>query len=123
MAALTETQHTGEFVLSEANGTRSRETVTVTVPTGGLEAGSVLGQLAVGGKYVPYANADTDGRETAVAVLYSDLSGEGAGDVSAAVIARDAEVRTADLKYLSGTSANDQAAALVELAAVGIIAR
>ena len=31
--ALNEGQHTGEFILSEANGNRSRDNVTVTVPS------------------------------------------------------------------------------------------
>ena len=32
MTALVEGHHTGEFILSEANGSLSRETVTVVVP-------------------------------------------------------------------------------------------
>lgn len=42
--ALTETLHAGEFIVSEANGTRSREAVTVAAEAGALAAGTVLGK-------------------------------------------------------------------------------
>lgn len=42
--ALTEARRTGEFLLSEASGTRSREEVTIAADVGALVAGTVLGK-------------------------------------------------------------------------------
>lgn len=43
--ALNETLHPGEFIVSEANGTRSREQVVLTVNAAALPAGQVLGKI------------------------------------------------------------------------------
>ena len=43
MAIFTETSHAGEYIVSESNGTRSREVAVLA--TGDLEAGTVLGQV------------------------------------------------------------------------------
>lgn len=121
MASLTEGQHAGEFILAEPDQYISREIVTVTVPTGGLEAGAVLGQLSATSKYVPYDNAETDGRETAAGILVGNLPD--AGDATAAIVARLASVRRDDLQYLTGTSAGNKTAAEVELLARFITVR
>lgn len=42
--ALTEARRTGEFILSEANGTRSREEITIAAEAGALAAGTILGK-------------------------------------------------------------------------------
>ncbi|MBK1719222.1 head decoration protein [Thiocystis violacea] len=47
MTTLTEGRHAGGFIVSEANGGRSRETVTLAAAQD-LEAGTVLGQILVG---------------------------------------------------------------------------
>lgn len=47
MTVLTEGQHTGEFLVTEANGSLSRETVTV-LSGQNLQPGHVLGKVAVG---------------------------------------------------------------------------
>ncbi len=67
------------------------------------------------GKYKPYNNANTDGSETAVAILYAPAVNS-AADQAVAVIARHAEV---DGNLLTGNDANGTA----DLAAVGIIVR
>jgi hypothetical protein len=48
MPSLTETFHAEEFLVSEANGQRSRESVTIASGNASLKAGSVLGKIAVG---------------------------------------------------------------------------
>lgn len=126
MSLKSEGKHAGEFVVSEANGSRSREAVTVTVPANTTyEAGTVLGQLSADGKYVQYDDAETDGREDAAGVLYEEVVNDtgGAVDVDGVIVARDAEVRRADLVYADGTSAQDKLDAEADLAAIGIIAR
>lgn len=126
MGEKTELAHAGEFLVSEGNGTISRDKGTVTVPASStLQAGTVLGQLSADDSFVQYDNAETDGREDAAGVLYNELVNEDTeeADVEATVIVRDAEVREDDLIFEDGTSAEDIAAALVDLKALGIIAR
>lgn len=109
----TATVRAGEFLVSEANGSRSRESVTLT--GGPYLPGQVLGVVTASGKYTAYASGAADGTETAAAVLYDHADGS-AADVSALVIARDSEVSGA---LLTG----DDADAITDLAAAGIISR
>ena len=108
-----EPNHAGEFLLSEANGTRSRATKTIT--GGKYPAGQVLGEIAANKKLTAYSAGASDGSETAVAILYSSVDAATA-DKSGVVIAMDAEVSKALL-------VDDDADAITDLAAVGIIAR
>lgn len=119
MTALTEPRHAGEFILSEAEGQRSRETVTI-ASGHEVEAGTVLGKITSGGKYAPYANGLSDGTQVAYAVSINHVDATSA-DTPAAVIQRDAEVIAACLTIAG--SPGDIAAAKVDLAAVGIIVR
>ena len=41
----TEARRTGEFILSEANGTRSREEVTIAAAAGALDVGTLVGKI------------------------------------------------------------------------------
>ncbi|UYV20921.1 head decoration protein (plasmid) [Halomonas qaidamensis] len=68
-----ESTHTGEHILSEASGARSRESGMLA--SGNLPAGAVLAMNGAG-DYVPLAPAAADGTEVAKAVLY------GAADAS-----------------------------------------
>lgn len=114
----TEKNHAGEFLLSEANGDRSREVVTIAAGHD-LVAGTVLGKVTAGGEYAPYDDTETDGTETAVAILWDAVNTSATGLNAAAdrlVIARDA---TVDMQRLTGYDA----AAEPNLEAVGIIVR
>lgn len=115
MTTMTEGRHTGEHLLSEANGTRSREEVTVTLAGVALPAGTVMSKLTATGKYVPYDDVGTDGSEVAAGVLYGNLAAI-TGDVQAVVHVRDCEVNQ---QCLTGYNAN----AKVDLAALGILVR
>jgi len=119
MTTLTEGVYTAEFLLSEANGKRSREVVTI-ASGNNLGVGHVLGKITASGKYADFDNDAVDGTETAVAVLYADCDAS-AADKEAVVVFRDAEV--SDAKLVWTDAANDKAGGLVELAAVGIVAR
>ena len=126
MTVLTNRIRAGGFIQSEANYARARESVTIAGGTGGagvLYAGTVLGKLTSGGKYVPSPATGSDGSQTAVAVLFDDVDAT-ADDVVAGVLARDSEVRAADLTY--DDSVNDdskKAAKHTQLLAVGIVVR
>lgn len=126
MTTLTEGRHTAEFILSEANGHRSRETVTLEggfTDAGVIKAGTVLGALTSGGKYVASPASGADGSQTGIAILIDNVDVTD-GDVEAAVIRRDAEVNGNCLTYETTVNTDNEIAAKnAELAAVGIIVR
>lgn len=122
-ASLTEGQHTGEFILAECPGTISRDTVTVTVAANTtLEPGTVLGQITSSGKYEPYDDGYSDGREVAAGILYGEARNdtEAEADVEAVIVDFAAEVRAADLVWGTGV---DETGGTADLAALGIKAR
>lgn len=115
MTILTQGARTAEFLLSEANGQRSREAGTLAIAAEALPAGQLLGTVAASGEYAPYNPAGLDGSETVTAILYAAAPASAATQ-PVAVIARDAEVASAKLTGLD-------AAATADLLALGIIVR
>lgn len=115
MATKTEARRTGEFILSEANGTRSREQIVIDASAGAMVAGTVVSKLTATGKYVAYDDVGTDGTEAAAGILYAAVA-DLTADQAAVIIARDAEVSEI---LLTGYNANAKA----DLAALGIIVR
>ncbi len=126
MSTKSEGRHTAEFLISEANGTRSRDQVTVTVPASTtLKPGLVLAKVTASGKYVPYDDDASDGRESAAGVLYHELvnASDAPADADATVITSDAEVRRADLEWDESIDAGEKTSGLADLLALGIKAR
>lgn len=121
MTILTQGALSAAFLLSEANDWRSRQQVTVTLPEGGLESGTILGQITSGGKYVRHDSDLSNGAETEAGILL--INQTETGDVEATIIARDAEVNGAELTYEDGADDAAKAASNVALAALGIIVR
>lgn len=116
------------YLVSEANGTRSREVVTIAQGQN-LLPGAVLGKVTVTGKYVAVDPANgsgeggtSDGSQTAVAVLFATVDTT-AAEKPGVITARDAEVATHALAWPAGTTEPQKTAALAQLAAVGIVAR
>lgn len=120
MTTLTEGRHAGEFILSEASGTRSRESVTIESGQD-LGPGAVLGKKA-NGKYVAVDQAASDGSETAIAILI-DACDATTGDKKAAIIARDAEVNGNCLDWGSQSAAEETTGAAELLAQSRIVVR
>lgn len=110
-----EGKHTAEFLLSEGNGSISREQIVIAAAAGAMDEGTVLGKITATGKYVAYSDAANDGSQVAVAVLYRAVP-DLAADQNAVAIVRQAEVMAADLTGLDTPARAD-------LAAVGIICR
>lgn len=121
MTVLTEGPRTAGYLISEANGTRSREVVTL-LAGNNLPPGTVLGKVTASGKYTALAPAATDGSEKAAAVLYAGVDAT-AAEKPAVVTARDSEVQTTELAWPVGATAPQKTAALGQLAALGIVAR
>ena len=115
-------------MVSEANGTRSRDVVTLAEGVV-RNPGTVLGKVAATGKYVPVDPANgtgegetPDGSHIAVAVLFAAVDAT-VGDKPAVITARDAEVEAAALIWPAAITPTQKTAALGQLAAVGIVAR
>lgn len=114
------------FVLSEATGKRSVDTVTIASGEGVLEPGSVLGEVSASSKFVFSPNAEVvgkEGGETAKAILCYRTDATSADQV-AVVVNADAEVKTPMLLFdASVDDAAKTATKLDQLRAVGIKAR
>ncbi|UNV89524.1 MULTISPECIES: head decoration protein [unclassified Comamonas] len=116
------------YLVSESNGTRSREVVTIAQGQN-LLPGAVLGKVTATGKYVAVdpgngsgEGGTPDGSQTAVAVLFAAVHTT-AAEKPGVITARDAEVAAHALAWPAGTTEPQKTAALAQLAAVGIVAR
>lgn len=107
--ALTQGYQPYEFLLSEASGNRSRDQAVATTTAGvALPSGTVMGKVTATGKLVKYVDTNTDGSQTAVAVLCTPMDGV-VGDQKVTVINTDAEVFGAVLNGGTGVDANGKA--------------
>jgi hypothetical protein len=119
MTVLTEGRHAGEFLVSEANGTLSRDTVTVASGQK-LEAGTVV-ELNHANKAIVFA---TDSDSVAAGVLFNAVDATDADVPGAVIIARLAEVKAEALVVDSGDSDTPgKEAAIASLRLLTIIAR
>jgi len=117
MTVLKEGNHTGEFIVTEANGYRSREegapAAAYVAPTAKVVSGTVV-QLTAD-EYGEVVDAATD----PVAVLYTPVAiDETLSEV--VVIARDAEVARARLTFPAAFDAAMEDAAIARLLEQGI---
>ncbi len=123
MVALVEGRHSAEFLLSEQGVNYSRDNVVIVSGAGVVKAGTVLGEVTASGKYRPSPATGATGEQVASVINLYDVDATSA-DVTAAVIARTAEVNKNIIVYEA--TVNDdakKAAKAVQLAAVGIIVR
>lgn len=126
MDSFTERARPLAFILSEAPGTLSRDTLVIASGSGKLQAGTVLGMVTASKKHVPSPNAETagkEGAETAVAILGYPVDATSA-DVNAVCITNDTEVK--DPMLIFDASVNDatkRGAKLTQLRAKTIKAR
>lgn len=110
---LTEKKHAWGFLLSEANGNRSRDNA-VLAEGNNLEAGTVL--QADGEKVTAFAGG------SAVGILGAGTDATEA-DTPCAIIARDAEVNELELVFAGASPLPDADDVRADLAALGIILR
>lgn len=117
MTLKTEGYHAGHFIASEANGHRSRGTISIKSGET-LAAGAVISKNVATGRWQAYQNDQTS--LGATAILFDNVDAS-AGTVQAVAILRDAEVNYNDLQWEATEDTGDKDAAIVDLAAVGII--
>lgn len=124
MTVFTATAHDAEFIMTEANGQRSRENGTVASGED-LKAGTVVQDNGSGKLIACDGNLDTAGDlQTDVAGVLIGATDASAADVDAAYIARDAEVNGNLLTFPTESSAGgEKAATIASLALLGIIVR
>jgi len=121
MTTLVKGTHPGGFLVWEAFRDYTRETITVA--SGTLEPGTVLGKITASGKYAAHDPAAVDGTETAVAVLWGNADAS-AGDAPAVAVVRGpAIVNRHDLFFAGTPSEGEIAAAHTALRAAGILVR
>jgi len=63
-----------EFLVSEANGSISREQVTIAVAAPAMVAGTVLGRITASGQWTVYNDGAADGTEVARGILAYDVA-------------------------------------------------
>lgn len=114
------------FLLSEANGSRSRAIGTIAAGAGVLDAGTVLGRITASDKLTASPAAETagiEGAETAVAILAYGVDATEA-DVDVTIVDRDAVAKAGHLTYAATVDdATKIAAKITQLDAVGIRVR
>ena len=114
---------TGDYVLSEAAGTRSRDNVKIASGSGVVKPGRVLGKVAATGKFKPHDPAAADGSEVPAGINYAEVDATAADVVTPAHV-RDCEVKAGCLGYAAATdTAPEKAAVHAALAQLGIIVR
>lgn len=118
---LIEGKHRGEYIVAEANGDRSRETVLFAQGAAKVSACTVMGLITATNKYVPLAPTAADGSQNAAGISYGNVDVTTA-DKKAVITARDTTVNASDLAWGTATAAQI-AAAKLQLAGVGIICR
>jgi len=89
----TEGRHAGEFFLSEADGSLSRDNIKIPAGTGKIETGTVLGKITANGKFVPHNPGATDGSQTAKAIILHNVEVPDDEDLEVAAFTRNCEVK------------------------------
>lgn len=111
----------GHFIVSEANGHRSRHRRTFGASQN-IKSGEPYGVITATGRAVKLAPAANDGSQTAAGIAYADVV-TGTTPVVAVGIERDAEVAKVRLVWPSALTPTQQATALTQLAVLGIYSR
>jgi hypothetical protein len=115
-------EQTGDYILSEAGGMRSRDNAMMAAGIGDVLPGRVLGRVTGTGQYKPHDPAATDGSQVAVAINYARVR-DSATPTPCVVTARDCEVKRPMLSYHATDTPSERDAVHASLAAVGIIVR
>lgn len=121
MPKLTDSPGAGHFILSEANGYRSRQRVNFG-PGQSIKAGQLYGVITASKLAVKLAPGAADGSQTAAGIAFDDVQTTTAS-VEGVGIERDAEVAQVRLIWDPAVTEPQKVAALAALAGKGVIAR
>ena len=112
-----------QFLMSEANFHRSRDTIVIVAGSGVVNPGTVLGKITASGKYAPSPATGADGSETGAALNLYQVDATSA-DAAVSAVTRDCEVN-GKILYFAATVNDDtkKGAKAAQLRAAGIIVR
>lgn len=122
MTTYTEPTRASEIILSEANGTLSRESVTIAAGAGVIPVGAVLGMVTASGHYTWYDNNQGDGTAQARCIALERVDATTTAK-TCAVLARMAEIKGDLLVWADVSPEPGATAGLADLAAITIIVR
>jgi hypothetical protein len=113
---------TGGYIVSEANGYRSREAILIAAPGAALQPGTVVGKITATGKYAALNTAASDGSQNAAGVIYMRVNAS-TTDVAVTAHVRDCEVNGNVLIWPAGINNTQKNAAISSLSLSGMIVR
>lgn len=122
MPTVSQPKNLGDLLKYEAPNLYSREVATVASGQN-LQLGAVLGRKTADGKLYVLAPGASDGTETAVGVLATDVDATLIDRDDAILIARHAIVAKSALIWPAGITAPQKATAEAQLVAIGILVR
>jgi hypothetical protein len=117
----TQGRQAAEFLVSEHNGTLSRERG-ILASGNNLRAGHVVGRITASGLLREWNPGNSDGSQTVAGVLLANVNAT-AGNAPCAIVARFAEVNGAELQFFADITGPQRDAARAGLAALNIIER
>ena len=118
----TEQNYLGDVLKREWEPIYNRETVTMAMGENHA-LGTVLGKLDADGNYVAVDPASSDGSEVAAGVLLFNTDATAANTKCVALVRGPAVVSADHLVWPAAITDTEKAAAVAELAALGIVAR
>lgn len=117
-----EEQNLGDLIKYEADNLYSRDLVIV-APGQNLVLGQVVGELTASGQIVPLQPAASDGSQIAIGICIRPvITGENP-DPDGLILARHAAVADGALVWPPGITPEQQAAAVQQLRALGVLIR
>ena len=122
MPSITQPNNLGDLLKYEAPNLYSREQ-DIVAATQVLSLGTVVGRETATAKLKALDPAATDGTETAIGVLGNDIDATLVDRPDAILIARHAIVARGAVLWPTDITAPQQAAAISQLAALGILVR
>lgn len=117
----TEGAHTAEFILSEAQGQRSRDNALFVDPIT-VYVGMPIKKTAATSDTAAHWTAAVLGSECEALAIYGGVSSSG-NDLRLAILTRDAEVNGNLIRWPEGMAQGEKTAGIAKLATAGIIVR
>jgi hypothetical protein len=113
----------GDTIVGATSGSTAR-VVSITLSSGTWAGGDAAGTFTLDTRNGALQSENLNvGTNLNVATIGGDSAAVAATDIDGVAIVRDAEIVSSELTWPSGATANQKAAALVQLAALGIIVR
>lgn len=112
----------GAHVVSEAQGRRSREQISLAATAVALPSGTLLGKLTAGGAYVPYNPAGADGSQNFSGYLWERREISATAQRATAHV-RDCEINGRKTTHINVLNAGQLTSLEAAAAAQGVLVR